>query len=310
MQNLIRQQQPITFGVLLRKGAQLATCLILFCLILAFVASPESTAQVSQTSDSNGGDWSWSIGENGADWSYDKRSSYGAYWWDGYYDTGCAIELPHNTSYTTQHIELVLLTSASYYSSSYSLDGGAEKTIRSNVFYGLSGEPTAVRVTFNTTVQLIDGNHTICLKMYIGSMVRSATVHFTINASRPFIRLESPQNRTYHKPTIDLNYTFVDKERTEAKYSLDNKDNVTVSNQLSTPQLGNLTDGPHHIIIYAEDDFGNVYSAESSFEVKTSPLALTVAGIPVLIFLAAIIAPIAVALVLLIFFKRRKSKTA
>jgi hypothetical protein len=227
----------------------------------------------------------------------------GAEWGQG--EIGCTIELPHNTTYTTQYIRLQLWTGFhSFYSTgSYSIDGGPENFINWGVFEG---------ATFNTTVHLTDGNHTIRLKVYGGGydFAGFTTVLFNVNHTLPFIALETPKNQTYHNQTIDLNYTLVNGENSEAKYSLDNKENVTISNNLSAPQLGNLTDGKHQVVVYADDDFGNEYSTQTSFEVKTNPLTTTVTGIPAITIIVATLTSIIVALILLVFFKRRKSKTA
>jgi hypothetical protein len=265
----------------MRKGAILTTCLVLVCLIFAFVAWPENLALVYQ----------------------DPYDAYGAYYPPNPTEA-CIIELPHNATYTTHNITLVLTTGCHCFYSfgRYSLDGGQEIGINADGGYGTA--------TFNTTVYLKDGNHTLHLEEYSPNLEAFATVRFTVNTSLPFITLESPQNQIYHNSTIDLNYTLADKERLDAKYSLDNKENVTVSNKLSAPQLSNLTDGTHNLVVYAEDDFGNVYSVETSFEVNTNPLIAAVAGIPVVLLVFAILAPILIAVVLQVFFKRSKSKTA
>jgi hypothetical protein len=231
------------------------------------------------------------------------RITPGAEWGKG--EIGCTIELPHNTTYTTQNVRLQLWTGIRcfYSTGSFSIDGGPETFINVGVFDG---------ATFNTTVHLTDGNHTIRLKVYSGwnDFGGFTTVHFTVNHSLPFITLESPKNQTYRSQTIGLNYTLVNGENSEAKYCLDNKENVTVSNKLSAPQLGTLTDGTHHVVVYANDDFGNVYSTQTSFEVRSTPTAVEVAGIPVTILLVALLASIIVIITLLVFFKRRKSKSA
>jgi hypothetical protein len=268
------------------------------------MASPESLGQAHQTSV-------FGHSNTMAGAIYDDKNNIIGYYTDPYDEYGaysppssteaCIIKLPHNETYTTHNITLVLTTGCHCFYSfgRYSLDGEPETTINTDGGYGIA--------TFNTTVYLKDGNHSLHLDEYSLNLEASATVYFNVNTSLPFIALESPQNQIYHNSTIDLNYTLVDKERFEAKYSLDNKENLTVSNRPGVsekPQLGNLTDGTHHITVYAEDDFGNVYSKETSFEVKTNSLA-GIPTMPLLAIVALIITVLTISLIIYVFMKRR-----
>ncbi len=215
------------------------------------------------------------------------------------------IDLPHNTTYTTHKIQLELTTGSHQWNSCayYSIDDEPEIPININI---------SRYATFKTTVYLEDGLHNIHLRtVELGQ--RCSNAYFTVNTTRPFLTLESPQNQVYNNSTIDLTYTLADNERFTAYYILDGHQNITVHYQpwaSRAPQISNLADGPHHLAIYAEDDFGNVYSTETSFEVSTNSAAAKVAGTSILIALVAIIATILIALVLLVFFKKSKSRTA
>lgn len=206
-------------------------------------------------------------------------------------------------TYTNNTIPISITTGDHQFPSTgyYSVDGGPEVKINEG-----GG-------TFKTTLHLADGKHTIHARtVTVGSA--SATTTFIINTTIPFITLESPQNQVYHNSTIDLTYTLVDKERIFATYNLDNKEIKRIANvplpipDTTTPKLSNLTDGTHHIVIYAEDDLGTLYSAETSFEIRTNPLVTTDGGITTLLVPVAILVPIIIVLtiILLIHFPKRK----
>jgi N-acetylneuraminic acid mutarotase len=66
------------------------------------------------------------------------------------------------------------------------------------------------------------------------------------------VQINSPQNKTYNK--VHISYT-VNREVTWVGYSLDNKENVTLTGALD---LTSLTQGSHEIILYANDSLGNI----------------------------------------------------
>lgn len=183
------------------------------------------------------------------------------------------IESPQSKTYTTNEIPIVLITGCHLFPSTgyFSIDGGSEIKINENA---------AQSATFKTTIHFADGKHTIHLRT--GDMMHScANVSFTVNTTVPFITLISPENRVYNTSTVQLHFSLIDESIYQVTYNLDDHGNVTVrvlhpfpphfSEELTWYPLANLTDGQHHVTIYAKDDFGNGYSAETNFEVNTNP---------------------------------------
>ena len=70
----------------------------------------------------------------------------------------------------------------------------------------------------------------------------------------PKISLLSPLNETYNAASVPLVFT-VDKSVNWTSYSLDGKQNVTISGNTT---FANMTNGLHSITVYAEDTFGNI----------------------------------------------------
>jgi len=81
----------------------------------------------------------------------------------------------------------------------------------------------------------------------------------------PIISIFSPENRTYSTTSISLEFT-VSKATSWIGYSLDGQTNVTVSG--NTTLLG-LCDGPHTLVVYANDTAGNMGYSMVCFSVDT-----------------------------------------
>ncbi len=233
------------------------------------------------------------------------------------------IESPQSKTYTTNEIPIVLTTGCHIWPSTgyYRIDGGPEIKINENIDQS---------ATFKTTVHFADGKHTIHLRT--GDMMHScADVLFTVNTTIPFITLISPENRVYNTSTVQLHFSLIDESVYQVTYNLDDMGNVTVRvlhpipphfpEELTWYPIANLTDGQHHVVVYAKDDFGNVFSAKTSFEVNTGSPTITspaptiisqATAIPVdLMLMVAGVAPIIaiVSIILLLHYtKRKKSK--
>jgi len=121
----------------------------------------------------------------------------------------------------------------------------------------------------------------------------SAPVDFT----GPSILFLSIENKTYDEGSIPLNFT-VNEAVTQITYSLDGKENITITGNTT---LTGLPNGDHNLTIYAEDESGNVGASETMyFSVDVPfPTALVVA--------ASIIAIVVVSAVLLVYFRKRNS---
>jgi hypothetical protein len=87
---------------------------------------------------------------------------------------------------------------------------------------------------------------------------------YLFRTTKPDIRVLSAENQTYSSSNVAFNYT-VDKATSWIGYSLDNKDNVTVTGNFT---ITNMTNGMHSIAIYANDTFGNMGFQTSNFNVN------------------------------------------
>jgi hypothetical protein len=203
--------------------------------------------------------------------------------------TVAIIESPKNgRTYTTNTIPVTIRTGDHQLPSTgyYSVDGGQEIKINENVHGG---------GTYKTTLHLADGKHTIHVRTEtLGSACATST--FTIDTTLPFIILLSPENKVYNSSTVPLHFSLLDErlyneyDVYQVTYNLDDKGNVIVRvlepfppqfpEELTWYPLANLTDGQHHVVVYAQDDFGNGYLDQVSFEVKTQNPSLTPSIVP------------------------------
>jgi len=91
--------------------------------------------------------------------------------------------------------------------------------------------------------------------------------HLT-DSTPPIITVLSPQSRIYASHQLELNIA-VDKPISWLGYSLDSQTNVTTAGNTTLPYLA---DGTHHLIIYANDTYGNTGSSDPVyFCIDTNP---------------------------------------
>jgi len=84
----------------------------------------------------------------------------------------------------------------------------------------------------------------------------------------PVMTILFPENKTYASSTgIPLTFT-VDESTRWMGYSLDGQANVTIAGNTTLPTL---SDGPHHVVVYANDTFGNMGMSTAYFTVDTIP---------------------------------------
>ncbi|MBN1358921.1 hypothetical protein JW988_09170 [Candidatus Bathyarchaeota archaeon] len=82
----------------------------------------------------------------------------------------------------------------------------------------------------------------------------------------PELQVLSPENKTYTYNNIPLTL-LVNRPATWISYSLDGQNNVTITGDT---ELSDVSEGPHNIIVYVNDTFGNqVSSGNVSFSVDT-----------------------------------------
>ena len=128
--------------------------------------------------------------------------------------------------------------------------------------------------------------------------VSSAAVYFTVISDAPAISITAPENKTYNTIDVALNFT-VDKPTSWITYNLDNQENVTISENTT---LSGLSNGSHHITVYANDTSNNMaasktiyFSIEASEPFPTIPVAVAASGVSLVI----------IGVGLLVYFKKR-----
>jgi len=159
------------------------------------------------------------------------------------------ITSPENTTYEVSEVSLDFSVNENTSWIGYSLDGQNNITVSENtILSGLFEGPHSVVVFANDTA---------------GNTGASDVVQFTVSTSLddttpPTILITSPENTTYNTNKISLKFT-VNEEPSLKFYSLDGKANVTV---VDSTVLYDLSDGEHHLIMYAEDSTGNTAASE------------------------------------------------
>jgi hypothetical protein len=134
------------------------------------------------------------------------------------------------------------------------------------------------------------------LLMWEFSIAGSSAVFFTVDTTPPRISILMPLNITYETTGVPLNF-MVNEPASWMGYSLDEQENVTVTGNTTLPEL---LVGQHTLMFYANDAAGNPADAKTVTFSVVEPF-LTV---PVAVASGASIA--AVAIGLLVYFKKRK----
>ena len=83
----------------------------------------------------------------------------------------------------------------------------------------------------------------------------------------PTISIVSPENKTYIAKDVPLTFT-VSKSTSWIGYSLDGQANVTITGNTT---LTGLPDGPHSLVVYATDTYGNTGAAETIYFTTIPP---------------------------------------
>lgn len=124
---------------------------------------------------------------------------------------------------------------------------------------------------------------------------------FGYGAVLPVISVASPANWNYSSNDISLNFN-VNKPVDWVVYSLDGKDNVTVTGNAT---LTGLSNGLHNITVYAKDAFGNMGASETiTFTIaKPEPF-------PTLVVAVIAVTALGVGVGLAVYFKKYRRKAA
>jgi hypothetical protein len=146
------------------------------------------------------------------------------------------------------------------------------------------------------TVHAVEwGAYIDSLFVHMFSINGSSSVNFAIDAS-PSVSVLSLVNKTYDLSDVPLDFT-VSEPVSQMAYSLDGKENITISGNTT---LTGLANGDHNVTVYATDETGNTGASETiSFSVEVPFPVVPVAA-------ASGAAAVIIGVGLLVYFKKRK----
>ena len=124
----------------------------------------------------------------------------------------------------------------------------------------------------NTTFTAQEGSNNIVIYANdsAGNINQSNYVYFTVDTISPIITIDSPENTTYNTDEIWFNVTLNENTDT-CLYSLDNSDNITMSNDTLTHfyhQNVSMSGGAHTVVFHCNDSVGNMNSTEITFKIS------------------------------------------
>ncbi len=191
------------------------------------------------------------------------------------------ITSPENKTY--QEVSLTFSVNRGVEWMGYSLDGRANVTITSGTrLFGLSQGEHFVTIFANDSA---------------GNMGVSNTVHFSVDTRAPDIKIIVPANQSYDSTDVQLIFA-INEEVASLAYSLDGGATVAVIGNITLVALSN---GAHHVTVYATDDIGNVAQETVYFNIAPFPMLAVVAILTITIIVGA---------ASYIFFKFRKTGAA
>ena len=119
----------------------------------------------------------------------------------------------------------------------------------------------------------------------------------------PTIAILSPQNKAYTTTDVPLNFTVSELTKWIG-CSLDGQDNATITGNVT---LTGLSDGPHSVIVYAEDIVGNTGASETiNFTIAEEPETIPEPFPTTLVSVVSGASAVAVGAGILVYFKKRK----
>jgi len=156
--------------------------------------------------------------------------------------------------------------------------------------------------SYNTREEFDAGSYTMIYYYESFEMTGFSTVSFTKDLVSPRISFLSPPNGTYVTSDVKVDF-IVSEAASQILYSLDGKENQTVSDSLT---LTSLAEGAHNVTLYATDLAGNTAAPQTLFfsvdlpePFPTMPVTASIATFALVSFGLGILA----------FFKKRRVKS-
>jgi hypothetical protein len=132
------------------------------------------------------------------------------------------------------------------------------------------------------------------------SMLPFSISSFVTDYVPPKISVLSPKSQTYNETSVSLVFS-VDEAVNWTGYSLNGKDNVTITGNAT---LADLPNGLHNVTVYANDTFGNMGMSKIINFTITIPQPFPVVPIAI----GSAVAIVAIATTLLVYFKKRRKE--
>ncbi|RKY41342.1 MAG: hypothetical protein DRP85_06620, partial [Candidatus Makaraimicrobium thalassicum] len=225
-----------------------------------------------------------SSGVNNTDYYFSQTLSDGRYVWNckACDDANCAFNTTNRTiTIDTQapQVTIVMPENKTYNISSVDLKHVTTDENLEACWYYNGTENISLPNCQNTTLtNLQEGSHQIIV--YANDSAGnegSSTIVFSVDLTKPYIFIQSPQNTTYENTNnIDLNYTVSDNMQIDkCWYKLNDGSKQDLPNCQNTTLVG-LANGHYHVEVFANDTGGNINSSIVYFTVNVSALVVTV----------------------------------
>ncbi len=192
-------------------------------------------------------------------------------------------------TYTSSNVTLNFTVNEQVGWAGYSIDGEDVITTRLNT--------TIVGLSYRTHVLRVYANDSA------GNECFSPTIAFTVkDIASPVIAVLS-ETRSYNVSAVPLEFS-VDKNVSWLGYSLDGKENVTVTGNFT---LTDLQNGLHSLIIYANDTNGNM-GVSQTFSFTVAAPKLESDAFPMVPFVViSVVVAVVVAVAAVVYLEKRKS---
>ena len=199
-----------------------------------------------------------------------------------------------NRTYPSKNLSVNFNVDKSVMWTGYNLDDKDNTTIT-----GYWNTAEARRVFNFTLKDLTDGNHSLVAYAQdtFENFGASEMVNFAVDTIAPNVTVLSFENQTYNSANVPLNFT-VNESVSPITYSLDGKENVTVSGNST---LTGLSNGAHNVTVYGWDAAGNVGCSQTAVFNVDAPVLNTMA-----IAVSSALAVVIIGVGPLVYRKKRK----